>query len=157
VDGGWGIDALLREETRPHRDLDLAVAREQVADCYLRGDLEQARTALAALAFEHDENVDPGLPARLVLRDPRGRQVDFHPLLFDSDGNGWQELGGGRWGLYPADGLAGEGAIAGRRVRCLTPALHHRFLLGLSWDDDDVRDLRFLGERFGLPLPPGLG
>jgi len=25
VDGGWGVDALLGEETRPHSDLDLAL------------------------------------------------------------------------------------------------------------------------------------
>lgn len=25
VDGGWGIDALVGEQTRPHKDLDLVV------------------------------------------------------------------------------------------------------------------------------------
>ena len=30
----------------------------------------------------------PGLPARLVLRDTYGRQIDFHPLAFDERGNG---------------------------------------------------------------------
>ena len=25
IDGGWGVDALLGEQTRPHSDLDLAV------------------------------------------------------------------------------------------------------------------------------------
>ncbi|MFM7534474.1 MAG: nucleotidyltransferase domain-containing protein [Acidimicrobiales bacterium] len=27
VDGGWAVDALLGEQTRPHADLDLAIAR----------------------------------------------------------------------------------------------------------------------------------
>jgi lincosamide nucleotidyltransferase A/C/D/E len=30
VDGGWGVDALLQESTRPHRDLDLVVRLDQV-------------------------------------------------------------------------------------------------------------------------------
>jgi lincosamide nucleotidyltransferase A/C/D/E len=131
LDGGWGIDALLGEQTRPHSDLDLAVAREQRTGCWLRGDLGRAQTALARLGF--------------------------HPLVFDGEGNGWQELGEGRWGLYPAEGLAGEGVVGDRRVRCLTAQLQHRFLLGLSSNADDVRDLRLLAGRFDLPLPPGLG
>lgn len=28
VDGGWGVDALLGEQTREHEDLDLVVERE---------------------------------------------------------------------------------------------------------------------------------
>jgi lincosamide nucleotidyltransferase A/C/D/E len=58
LDGGWGIDALVRRETRAHQDLDLVVAQ---------GNLERAHGALADLGFEHDRSVEPGLPARLAL------------------------------------------------------------------------------------------
>ena len=34
--GGWGVDALLREETRPHKDLDIIVL---VADIVRMRDL----------------------------------------------------------------------------------------------------------------------
>lgn len=27
IDGGWGVDALLGEQTRPHQDLDIASGR----------------------------------------------------------------------------------------------------------------------------------
>src|SRR5438093_973720 len=30
IDGGWGVDALLGKETRPHDDLDLAVRRAHI-------------------------------------------------------------------------------------------------------------------------------
>ncbi len=30
VEGGWGVDALLGEQTRPHDDLDLGVRLEDV-------------------------------------------------------------------------------------------------------------------------------
>ena len=146
VDGGWGIDALLGVQTRPHGDLDLALAGDSV---------ETALAALTEAGFEVDESVEPGLPARLVLRDPAGREVDLHPLVFDEQGNGWQDLGGGAWGLYPADGLAGRGSIGGLEVRCLTSELHLRHHLGWSLTPQNRADLERLAERFDLPLPPG--
>src|SRR6266481_8512849 len=30
VDGGWGVDALLGEQTRPHKDLDIAIQQKDV-------------------------------------------------------------------------------------------------------------------------------
>jgi hypothetical protein len=50
LDGGWGVDALLGEHTRPHQDLDLAIARDD----------------LAAV-----EAASAGLPARMVLSGRR--------------------------------------------------------------------------------------
>jgi lincosamide nucleotidyltransferase A/C/D/E len=145
LDGGWGVDALLGEQTRPHEDLDLAIAR---------GDCPPAHKALAALGFRHAPEVEPGLPTRLVLRASDGRQVEFHPLVIDTDGNGWQELPNGGWGLYPADGLRGRGEIAGRPVRCITPELQLRHHLGYPLKHRDRHDLRLLARRFPLPLPP---
>lgn len=103
IDGGWGVDALLGAQTRPHRDLDLVVGQPHCSG---------AKTALRALGYLHEPSIEPGLPARLVLRDPDGREVDLHPAVFDARGNGWQPLGAGAWGAYPAEGLRGEGCIA---------------------------------------------
>jgi len=145
IDGGWGVDALLGRQTRAHHDLDLVVARD---DCRAAAD------ALAMLGFEHALNITPGLPARLALRDRNHRQVDFHPVVFDGSGDGWQELPDRRWGRYSAEGLRGAGSIAQRRVRCLTPELQLRHHLGYEPDADDRHDMRQLAERFGLDLPP---
>jgi lincosamide nucleotidyltransferase A/C/D/E len=30
IDGGWGVDALLGEQTRPHKDLDIAIEQKDV-------------------------------------------------------------------------------------------------------------------------------
>ena len=88
VDGGWGVDALVREETRDHADLDLALDSSQ---------LDLARRALEKRGFLHDGSREPGLPARLVMRDGRGREVDLHPLAFDAAGDGWQQLAASGW------------------------------------------------------------
>ncbi len=146
LDGGWGVDALLGSETRSHEDLDIVIAR---SDC------SGAEAALAEPGFSRDPSAEPGLPARLVLRAADGRRVDLHPIVVDAEGNGWQELGSGAWGAYPADGLTGEGLVGGRSVRCVTPELQLRHHLGYPPAEDDRRDLRLLAEAFGLALPPG--
>lgn len=137
VDGGWGVDALVGRTTRDHADLDLAIDRAELAD---------VTRALESAGFRHDAAVEPGLPARLVMRDERGRQVDVHPLRFDASGDGWQQLSedGSRWGRYPAGGLAGWGSVAGRRVRCLTAELQVRFHQGYELTDKDRHDLELL-------------
>lgn len=110
IDGGWGVDALLSAQTRDHDDLDLAMNRDDVG---------VARDALEALAYEHDPTSEPGLPARFVLRGTGSRQVDIHPLHFDSNGDGWQQLSetGKALGHYPVADLAARGRIAGREVQ----------------------------------------
>jgi lincosamide nucleotidyltransferase A/C/D/E len=140
VDGGWGVDALLGEQTREHDDLDLAV------DARL---LERIQATLAPLGFRHAAAVEPGLPARFVLRDARERQIDVHPLVFDEEGNGWQDLGAGHRGRYPDAGLAGRGTIAGRAVRCLTPSLQLAFHAGPEPVERHPQDVALLSERFG--------
>ena len=119
-----------------------------------RRDCGAARTALAGLGFEHARTIEPGLPARLALRDPRGRQVDIHPVVFDESGDGWQELPDGSWGCYPAEGLHGVGTIAQRQVRCLAAELQVRHHSGYEPDADDRHDMQRLAERFGLELAP---
>jgi lincosamide nucleotidyltransferase A/C/D/E len=147
IDGGWGIDALIGEQTRDHTDLDLALDRN---------DLDDACRALAERGFRYDGTIEPGLPARLVLRDKQGRKVDLHPLLLDQGGDGWQQLSesGKAWGRYPAEDLDANGVIAGRQVRCLSPQLQFRFRMGYEWGDRDEHDVRLLVEHFGLPSPP---
>ncbi len=139
LDGGWGVDALLGEQTRAHDDVDIVIARR---------DAHTARALLEPLGFEHDLTAAPGLPARLVLRDPSGRQVDLHLIVRDTAGNGWQQLDDGTWGRYDAGGLQGSGEIAGRPVACITAELQLRHHRGYDWTERDRADMTRLAERF---------
>jgi lincosamide nucleotidyltransferase A/C/D/E len=148
LDGGWGVDALVGDQTRPHEDLDLAISRHECP---------RAQEVLAELGFQHAlpmSSPDSRLAWRFRTAD--GRQVEFHALAFDAAGNGWQKLPDGGWGLYPADGLLGRGEILGRPVRCTTPELQLRHHLGYPLADTDRHDLRLLATHFGLPLPPDI-
>ena len=86
VNGGWGVDALIGEQTRPHDDLDVFIPSACV---------EASQQALRPLGFElmTDE-----LPQGYVVRDAADRRVDFHPLTMQADGSGVQHmLNGETW------------------------------------------------------------
>ncbi len=140
LDGGWGVDALLGAETRPHDDLDLVAVVTRAA----------AVAALGSLGFAL--TVDEW-PVRFVLADPTDRRVDFHPITFDTDGGGLQQQPSGPPFRYPPEGFSGTGTIAGETVRCLTPDVQLLCHAGYEPDANDRHDVRLLCTRFGLPLP----
>jgi len=144
LDGGWGVDALLGEQTRDHSDLDVVIDLD---------DSEGAISALSGLGYAVDEDLRP---TRFVLSAGANRKIDFHPVVFDETGNALQKgaMPGGGDAPYPARGFAGHGSIADRPVNCLTPALlvlHHT---GYAPQDKDRHNVRLLCERFGIELPP---
>ena len=147
VHGGWGIDALLGEQTRPHDDLDVIIRVD---------DIEAAIQVTRDLGFSvmTDE-----LPQGFVVCDTVDRRIDFHPVRFRSDGSAVQESrGGGEW-VFSAPGLVGTGSINGREIRCLTPeeqavrATDQTGDVGYEPDEADRRDMRFLRDRFRITLP----
>jgi hypothetical protein len=89
-DGGWGVDALLGEQTRPHKDVDLIVRVDQT---------ENAVQALRGLDFVVAEG---RLSSCFVLRDQEGRSVDVHPVVFDEEGNGDYTMENGEVWVYEA-------------------------------------------------------
>ncbi len=138
IDGGWGVDALLGGQTRPHRDLDLVIAEV---------DLPAVRAGLQAASFTE---VPGGRPWNFVMVDNAGRQVDLHVIRLATDGTGWY---GPHGQAYPAHSLTGTGSIAGRAVRCLTADYQVESHTGYEHDTDDVHDVLALHQRFGVPLP----
>ena len=142
VEGGCGVDALLGKETRPHRDLDLGVRLE---------DIEPLCAALSE--FDRDEKE---WPSSLFLRDRRGRVLDFSPLTFDENGDGWQPSAKGSPHRWPAEHIDARGRIGGRELRCITPELQVRWHGHEGFDDVDWADMCALADRFGLELPQSL-
>ncbi len=141
VTGGWGIDALLRRETRPHGDVDLGIASEAV---------DPAIAALRPLGYvvAVDER-----PARLVLQGGAG-QVDLHPIVWGLSAAGVQTGLAGEVFEYPAGSLDASGAIGGRIVRCATPDLQLAFHAHYEPREHDRRDMAALAKEFALSLPP---
>jgi lincosamide nucleotidyltransferase A/C/D/E len=143
LDGGWAIDALLGEQTRPHDDLDLVSRLEDSA---------RIEEALGERGYVLGYG---GPPHSFELVDGEGHQVDVHPASFRPDGEGVYRMGdGGEW-IFPAAGFRGEGGrILGRTVPCLTPEVvmvNHS--TGYLLDEAHRQDVRLLGARYGIPVP----
>ena len=136
--GGWGIDALLGEQTRPHRDADLLhdVAAEP-----------RALHALAELGFRAGLDARP---VRFVLATDTGLELDLHPLHFTADGAAWQAADdAGRRFAYPADCFV-TGTVAGQVVACVSVAQQIYFHQGYDPTDRDRADMAALRARFGV-------
>ena len=145
LDGGWGVDALLREQTRPHRDVDVIV---RVSD------VPELRSILELRGFGLKEGSPPN---SFVLADGCGLEVDVHAVVFDDAGNGVYRMENGQDWIYPAEGFAGRGLVDGIEVRCLTPevqVLCHAH--GYEPVAKDLRDMEHLRARFAVELPPHL-
>jgi lincosamide nucleotidyltransferase A/C/D/E len=138
LDGGWGVDALIGEQTREHDDLDVVVVRSAVP------------LLIEALGQEDYEVAKGQLPTCIVLLDPIGRQVDVHPVEFDESGNGIYAMEeGGTW-PYPAQGFTGRGRVLDVEVRCLTPEVQVLCHAGYELAETDHHDLALLRECFGV-------
>jgi lincosamide nucleotidyltransferase A/C/D/E len=144
LDGGWGVDALLEEQTREHKDLDLVVALSDVP-------------RMQALVGERGfELIEGGPPKSFVLADGEGRHVDVHPVTWDEQGNGVYRMENGQDCTYPAPGFAGSGSVLGQRMRCLTAETQMSLChTGYELTEKDFREMDALHERYGVEYPEG--
>jgi lincosamide nucleotidyltransferase A/C/D/E len=145
LDGGWAVDAVLGEQTRPHKDVDVIVRR---------ADLAALHELLAARGYVRRQG---GTESNFVLADRLGHEVDVHALDFDPEGNGVYRMENGSDWIFPAAGFTGRGVVGGMAVRCLTPevqVLCHAH--GYLPTEKDLRDMERLQARFGVELPPQL-
>ena len=143
LDGGWGVDALLTEQTREHDDLDIVVSVDHLPGL------------LVLLAKRGFVTIKPwpDSPEGIVVADATDRRVDIHPLRFETDGNAVQRIEGGEW-TYPSEGFTGRGVVAGRSVPCLSAEVQVLCHAGYELQNDDIHDLSALHERLGVKLLP---
>jgi lincosamide nucleotidyltransferase A/C/D/E len=151
LNGGWGIDALLGEQTRPHKDLDVFILLDDISQaCELLG---REGYSLKELWSENRWAVGgSGIKTitAFVLQDPQGHELDVHALYFDKENNGlpaWEENEG--FVLTPQD-LAGIGRIAEFRVQCITAEKQLLCHTGYVLPEQQLRDLKLLHEKFGV-------
>jgi lincosamide nucleotidyltransferase A/C/D/E len=153
VCGGWGIDALLGREARPHKDLDILVQLDDIVRA--RELLERDGYRLMELWSENLRTTDSRgveTDTGFVLEDAAGRQIDLHAISLRLDGSAVPAYDGEGM-AFSADDLSGEGAIAGAPVRCLSVEMQFRGHTGYELPERQIRDLELLRERFGVERP----
>ena len=152
--GGWGIDALLGEQTRPHKDLDAFLLVDDVVRMceILAEDGFSMKELWSENSWVFDGKGNKTATA-FVLQDPKGREFDAHALRFDDQGNGvpvWKKTEGF---IFMKGNLAGEGIVAGFPVNCITPEMQVICHEGYGLPDVQLRDLELLHEKFIVEHP----
>lgn len=137
IDGGWGVDALLGQQTRRHDDLDVALHHS---------DLSTLCKLLADRGYHHLPTSD-SWGCNFVLGDDQGHRIDLHSFEIDS-------RGGNTFGCaYRGECLTGIGTIDGYPVRCIAPDSIVKFHTGYPLGRDDFLDAKALCEKFAVEMP----
>ena len=141
IDGGWGVDALLGEQTRDHEDLDIIMGWE---------DSERLTDGLLEKGFLHVYD-DDRKDRNYVMRHRSHGSIDFHVISFS--GNGGAIYGPGEVDeVISKSELNSTGWIGGRRVRCLSPEYQVRSHSGYELHPSDFADMKALNKKFGVAL-----
>ncbi|MBI2622304.1 nucleotidyltransferase family protein [Candidatus Microgenomates bacterium] len=136
IDGGWGIDALLGKQTRPHNDLDIAIYHK---------DKPKLRKLLEERGYKDIERGDTSDWNFVVVSG--NKEIDTHVFEFDNDGNNIYGI------EYPKDSLTGTGIINGVTVRCISLDYVIKFHENYEPKEKDFTDIKALCDKFGLELP----
>lgn len=149
VDGGWAVDALLGEQTRAHRDLDIALPHRFVG---------KMRELLGARGYKDIPRGD-SWECNFVLGDDKGHEVDVHSYILDDHGNNVYGV------PYEARHLTGIGSISGYSVtsQSTVSAVWHSIARRVHWPRTELtlgsgRDRHSQGFRLlaGVLYYPGL-
>jgi len=140
VDGGWAVDALLGSQTRPHKDLDIAIQWK---------DVPMLRQVLEADGYEQNKEDSKW---NFVLADHHRREIDVHAFVYDDRGNVVDGI------KYPTESLTGTGTIDGHSVQCISAEYMVAFLAHWisKWPEKYVPDVSALCQKFGIPEPKEL-
>jgi lincosamide nucleotidyltransferase A/C/D/E len=142
IDGGWGVDALLNKQSRPHKDLDIVLEERHLVR------LEQFFVSRGYYRTKRELE----RPFNFVLADRGGKEIDVHVISLDENGNGI--YGPPENGLaYPADSLTGTGMISGCAVRCISPQWMVKFHSGYELTEKDYQDVLSICEKYDIALP----
>lgn len=133
LEGGWGVDALVGHQTRPHRDLDIDI--DAAFEARVLAKLEQI-----GYVVETDWR-----PNRVELAAAGRGWVDVHPLVLDDDGNARQASLEGGWHEWPRSFFT-RGHLGGVSVPCVSVDAQRLFHSGYELRPEDEHDLALLGQ-----------
>ena len=140
VDGGWGVDALIGEQTRPHKDFDIAIQQK---------DVTRLRQLLHKQGYR-EIKLQEARPWNFVLGDQNGREIDVQVIVIDEREDGiYGPPENGE--MYPAASLTDFRYGTFLSIDRAPPSLCSR-RLAADWTLPGWRGLP-AGTRPGLPKP----
>ena len=138
IDGGWGVDALLGQHTRPHNDIDIFVQKKDSA-IFIK---------MLIVNGYHETGMKYTTDDHTVWCDSDNRIIDLHLFEFiEADALCFENK------IYPSDILNGKGTIGGITVNCLTADAQLLYHQGYEYREKDRHDVLLLCKTFGLSIP----
>ena len=142
LDGGWGVDALLGEETRLHDDLDIIIQEKDVLA------LSELLAIQGYIKLQREDTTD----WNFILVNDHCHEIDVHVIVFDNNGNGI--YGPVEKNIYyPVQSFKGKGYVNALFVRCLTPEYQIVSHTGYKIRDKDIKDVMALCKKFNIKIP----
>lgn len=138
LDGGWGVDALLGQQTRVHNDIDLFVEKKDYPN-FIQIIKDKG---FYEIKMEYTTN------SHTVWKDQNEKIIDLH--CFEYSENGTIVYAGE---CFPAETFSGHGRIDEIEAACIEPYSQVMFHLGYEFDENDVHDVMLLCERFQIEVP----
>jgi len=138
IDGGWGVDALVGQQTRLHNDIDIFIQKQDTT----------AFTEMLKSNGYSETKMDYTTADHTAWCDDYNHTIDLHLFEFAEAGTLRFENE-----TYPSDILNGKGLIGGIAVRCLTPEAQILYHQGYEQKEKDRHDVLLVCKTFGLSIP----
>lgn len=138
LDGGWGVDALVGFESRTHNDIDIFIE-------------QQNKDFAIKLLMSHgysEKVMEYTTLDHTVWQDDKERIIDLHIFSRTSKDDFMFE-----GATYPKDVFSGKGRIGCLEVDCIAPQWQVIFHSGYELDDNDIKDVLLLCNKFNLAVP----
>jgi lincosamide nucleotidyltransferase A/C/D/E len=138
IDGGWGVDALVGYQTRPHNDIDIFIQKK---------DTDIFTKMLNSNAYR-ETKMEFTTDVHKAFCDSCKRIIDLHIFEFTKDGNLRYENE-----IYPSKVLDGKGKIGRITVHCLTAEAQILYHQGYEHKEKDIQDVLLICKTFDFPIP----
>jgi lincosamide nucleotidyltransferase A/C/D/E len=146
--GGWGVDALLGEQTRRHMDLDVVFDADHDGE-------RRALEAVRRLGFHimgRERVRTHWWSERIALSNDHGHVVDLHPV----SGSAFVATLEAESALIPrGEAVFATGHVGGQPVRCLSAPVQLALHEGYEPTDVDRADIDTLRRRAGSSTQAG--
>jgi lincosamide nucleotidyltransferase A/C/D/E len=140
IAGGWGVDALIGQQTRPHDDIDIFLQKK---DSTLFTEM-LISNGYREIKVEFNSKDNP------VWCDSENHIIDIHLFEFVDAGNFRYDNV-----IYPSEILNGKGTIGGITVRCMSAKAQVQYHQGYEQKEKDRHDVLLLCKTFGISVPEG--
>lgn len=151
IDGGWGVDALLGKETRPHKDMDFIADKKFYS---------QIRNYFTEKGYKVSKE-EPDDRWHFIMDGPGG-QLDIMLVGLLEEGGASYEPVGLDVEAFPAFAFEGRGSINGVEVECISAKYRLLCLTkgfgvvgrtGYVFSEKDYDDLKAISNKFNIPMP----